>query len=543
MDNFFNYIKEDIAVKTELLSTLPTKTKANISKYNETIDDIEAKYKHYKENVKKYLADKSMSIKYEDKNIDSNEQIQQQETILKNYEEAGKYLNPYNTYFEKLDFDQLLHKLSHYADFDFVKLNNIIKTIYDKFSLVNIRLSGSSFNSTPYVNEYMTKFIELISTQGYDFYNIEKDFETIYWVNPNLVKHIELNFRQLIVKHAREFESYVDKQKMELMVKNAVGDYTDYLNKYKEAHQNALYAKKESVKDIIELATTGEININSYLKDSKERNKANSMLVIEDPNRNYNQDNQDLYSNIRILKNVIQEYKTYLEFTPLINYSKEKLKNFSAPKTMIELKKDIEESENAIEKLNKAVRGEAEEQGFFAKLFSKNKTSTKSPKQLLTELLVTADELLLSYQMIDTINFADTLKKVVNDNTTVEELLSVINAYDYFKFLEISEANKIEKYDELLEQVEKFTKFATNPNNMVITSIPAYQEYDVAKVIIDKYRVININLTPDILTSNNLDSLLGYIDIFLRSKQIEDSGITAEEIWFMIETKKILEAK
>ena len=65
MNNFLEFINEDIEAKKTLLSSMPTNNKTNAKKYNEKIDSTIDTYNEYKENVKKYLKAKSES--FEDK--------------------------------------------------------------------------------------------------------------------------------------------------------------------------------------------------------------------------------------------------------------------------------------------------------------------------------------------------------------------------------------------------------------------------------------------------------------------------------------------
>ena len=59
MNNFLIFIGKDIAAKKTLIQTLPTRTKTNIKKYNEIIDDIQSKYEEYRTGVRNYLLAKS----------------------------------------------------------------------------------------------------------------------------------------------------------------------------------------------------------------------------------------------------------------------------------------------------------------------------------------------------------------------------------------------------------------------------------------------------------------------------------------------------
>ena len=44
MDNFYEFIKKDIEAKKALVETMPTKTKTNKRKFNQTLDDIKNTY-------------------------------------------------------------------------------------------------------------------------------------------------------------------------------------------------------------------------------------------------------------------------------------------------------------------------------------------------------------------------------------------------------------------------------------------------------------------------------------------------------------------
>ena len=67
MNNFLDFINSDIEVKKTLLSSLPTNTKTNIKKLNETIDEFTSKYEKYRNSVYKYIKAKAKSIKIKSK--------------------------------------------------------------------------------------------------------------------------------------------------------------------------------------------------------------------------------------------------------------------------------------------------------------------------------------------------------------------------------------------------------------------------------------------------------------------------------------------
>jgi len=156
MNNFLNFIEEDIQAKKTLIDTLPTKTKTNKKKYNEKIDLILDKYEVYKTSLLKYINSKNarLKLKPQNKNL---EKLSDEVACL---EHIRFVLNPMNTYVEKIGFDSLLYGINHYSEFQFGSLNKILNDFIDKFELINVKLSSEDFNYTCYVKEYMTAFLD-----------------------------------------------------------------------------------------------------------------------------------------------------------------------------------------------------------------------------------------------------------------------------------------------------------------------------------------------------------------------------------------------
>ena len=77
-----------------------------------------------------------------------------------------------------------------------------------------------------------------------------------------------------------------------------------------------------------------------------------------------------------------------------------------------------------------------------------------------------------------------------------------------------------------------------NPANVITTGISLYEENNIAKIIVNKYRLVNINVTEDDLSEGNLDSYLEKIKMVLRIQKIESSPISVEKIWFIVSVAK-----
>ena len=108
MNNFLEFINKDIDAKTLLVSSMPIKTKPNQKKLNKTIDEYSKKYIEYKNSVKTYLLAKKHSLE-----VKTKDHRDEEENLL-TLEQIKFLLNPSNTYFEKLGFDELLYQINNY---------------------------------------------------------------------------------------------------------------------------------------------------------------------------------------------------------------------------------------------------------------------------------------------------------------------------------------------------------------------------------------------------------------------------------------------
>ena len=248
MNNFLEFINKDIEGKKEQLSSLPTRTKTNKKKYNETINLYTEKYKEYQEKLYKYMSVKAKSLHKAENATD----ISKLKEKVENLERVKFLLNPSNTYQEKMGFDTLIYQINNYYTLNFKSLNVIINGFLDKFELAGINLKSSDFDYTCYVHEYMTEFLEVRNKKSKSYEKVSEIFEQIYWMNPEIIEHIELNFRKLIRKNQKKLNSYIASLQREAMSKNNIRNYADCLEKLQAAYIELNMNQKETISDILE---------------------------------------------------------------------------------------------------------------------------------------------------------------------------------------------------------------------------------------------------------------------------------------------------
>ena len=541
MANFLNFIDEDIKAKKTLLSTMPTRTKTNVKKFNEKIDSILEVYIDYKASVKQYLIAKSRSFNI--KNVDSD--VDTLTKTVNDLEQVRLLINPVNTFFEKMGFDSLLFDISNYSSFNFNSMNEVINQFIMKFETAGIMLSREDFDYTCYVREYMTSFLEVrnIKTENYDA--LSKIFEKIYWENPEIIQHIELNFRKLIKKHKRKFITYIDNLKKEVMWKNNITNYKDCLEKLKVAYAELSAAQKENVSDIIELSKTGEIEIANFSKDSRVRTSNYSAMMIEEIDLD-NQDAADrFHKGLEKLKENVKEYNSFIKFTPLFvdfkNEYENKIPSFDKKSSkgrgskIKDIESQISDKESKLARLNKKI--------FTGNLGFFQSKSNVPVRQLKLDSIILAKKLYILYKEYDVEVFNEKILSILNNFLTIPELLHLYFSYDYFKKKIIKRVFNLTSYDEVISYSEEFDVFAKNPNNIIVNGVSVFEENNIARIILNKYRLDNINLTEESLDPNDLDTLIEKIQFILRVNEVEKSKTTVEKIRFMTKVDNIIKAE
>ena len=533
MNSFLDFITNDIEAKKTLLSSMPINNKTNIKKYNEKIASIYENYEYYKDSVLKYLKAKSESFECEDDTTDT-------EGLMKQFEEYKHMkfiLNPMNSFKEKMGLDDLLYDIHNYSNFTFNEINEIITKLINKFRTAGINLKSSDFKYTYYVNEYMTEFF---SSNG-DYSKLSSVFEQIYWYNPNIIEHIELNFRKLINKNQKSFEEYISREQHTLLNKNGFKTYEEFISALKKKYEELSKSNDESLADIVEMAKKSEIEINNYFEDSKFRTGTYSGLTINEIDYSDEDSMNKLLDTLRRLRVNILEYANYLKFVPLFNYFKEKYEKQDSVEANNSALKNIDNQINTKESKLESVNNKIfnDKKGGFS-LFKKD--SSESLKNLKIESLKIAKELYDLYYQKEKLTFENKIISLKNDSLLlISDVVRLYYSYNFFKRETFEKVFELGTYNEIIDLCDEFDEFASNPTNIIINGINTFEEADVASVICNKYRLENINLEIADLDEDSLVALKNKIDFIFRIYKIEHSNLSVEKIWFIVQVGKILE--
>ncbi|MDD4188122.1 MAG: hypothetical protein PHX04_05155 [Bacilli bacterium] len=536
MPNFLQFIEEDVQSKKTLLSAMPTSTKTNKRKYNEKIASFQEKYEEYRVAIKKYLDLKSKSFHINDTR--NPNEINEKVASLENIKFI---LNPTNGYFEKMGFDTLLYQMSNYQDLKFSCLKDIINALLDKFDMAAARPKKENFDYTYYINEFMSSFLDIRHSGSNNYDQLTEIFEKIYWESPELIKHLELNFRKLIKKNEKKFIDYISKLQSDIKVRSGLS-YESCLEKLLVTYRELNSLCKENISDVICLAKDGTIDINNYFEDSKIRSTTFSDLLIDPLNMSDEITLNKFYDNIEKLTSNVEEFANYVKFSPLIidfknRYlkqgtqdsvqSKGRSKNNSALK---EIESKISKAEKKLSKLNKKVIN------YKFLNFNKKDNNQKDTK---FESIKLANELSVLYDTYNEEYFKEVVLSKVSETFTVTDLLYLYYSFDFYKKTAIKRVYEVNNYDEIVKYSDSFDLFALNPTNVIVCAAALYNEENIARVIINKYRLLNINITEEDLNPEDLNTFLEKLKLIIRVREIENSSISVEKIWFIREVNKI----
>ena len=523
MRNFLDFISNDVEAKKTLLSSLPTKTKTNKKKYNETIEEFVGKYESYKDSVYHYIVAKnnSLKLKFEDKDLASYDEK------IANLEKLRVLFNPLNTSYEKMGFDELIYRMSNYYVFNFDSIDSIINEFIDKFNQAGIQLYESDFNYTYYVHKYMEMFLDVrLNRKTVD--DLNRTFEEVYWTNPDIISHIEINFRKLINKYMKKFDSYISSQQKEYSKKYNIKNYKECMDLLTQAYYDRNKAYEEDVSMIITKAVNKEFDISQYLETSKFRKSAYSSFISENIDINDNTVMQKICSSLEKLSANLEEYEGYLKIEPIISDFKKKYssladKHSSNSNELKTILNTIKKQEAELEKLNK-------------KIFKGN-----DDKNLKMESVSRTKKLYELYKNYDTEYFKSKVLSVLNVNMTISDVLDLYYSFDYFKKLTIQNVYKLSNYDEVIANSDTFDLFAKNQTNIIVKSLPLFEENNIPRIIANKYKLDNIGISEGDITIDNIPTLNNKIALITRIYKISLSPTTVLKIWFMVNAKRIME--
>lgn len=518
-----NKILEKMETDKEVLSTMPKNNKKNIVKYIQYVQDLKQEYKVqeetvYEEMTKRY--NKIVSVK-------KNKNLENEKTEINEINNLLDMIGKTKTSYEKMGIDKRIHKLGRFYKENLESINVEIFECIQKFREVGIELSSEDFSYSVYVNEYMQTFFKEIQNINSEI--IKNKFEKIYWKCPDLIIHIELNFRYIYIKNQKAIDKYYNKRKDELL-KNIDMDSNKIEEKYNNLQKKYDEDKCSDKYLITNAFLNDELNSKDYAEDKikDEYLKLISQEILNEASKNTMEEiNQN---SIKFL-NSLYEYKNYLKFQYIFEDIKKKYQEREQYKNSYNLtRKEIAAKEKKLDRLNNKINGK----GLFGKKDKKDKKDKQTAEY--NSMILEIKEL---YKKLDNNEIYTKIIDNLTDNSTIYDVLKFASQFNNYLYECIIENNKTITPEEIEEVIIELKKFLDNPYNIIIKNITILEDKNISIIISDRYKLLKFAIEKEDINPENLDTLIEILQKIKNYYYIQKSGINLEEMQFICEFKKI----
>lgn len=526
-------INNQIDANKEILSVLPKNNKKNLQAYKEKAAEIKAEYEKYSEDILSEIKRRAIKIN----SIIPDPKIANTEQEIK-YMEKIKLLDKNITSFEKMELDEILYVLKRFYKNNLELINGAIVKCLEKFKIVGVTLTARDFDYSIYTKEYMDVLFSEIKKGDMNSTLVKDTFEQVYWRCPDIITHIELNIRSLYLKNEKIINKYYEDVARQVMDELNANE-REALEKYNEKQSHLIDLKNEDTALIIEKFKNGEEAIRDYERENVK--KSYKKLLNIDIDEISNSELEEFNKNIIRLNSNLYEYKSYLEFKFIydelleIYNTKEKYNAVCSEKL-----KQIKKLEMDISKQNKKTEKLERHASFILKLFSRgNNNKLERINTNINSKIVDLKNLYREYEENKVKDIIST--KLNNDSTIYDGLMLVKNFYSFLADVIIKKYEDILQ-DEIKTKIANFKQFVEFPNIIIINNIKITEDKDMAIVVKDKYNLCNINITVGDLSEENIDNLIATVNNICLYSYINKSKVTVEDIKFILQANKILEA-
>ena len=524
-------INSQIDIDKEILSILPKNNKKNLQAYKDKAAEIKHEYNTYLDEILSEMKRRMVKIKsiVPDPKIEKlNQEIQYMDKI--------ELLNQNITSFEKMGLDETLYVLRRFYKNNLELINDAIVRCLEKFRIVGINLTAEDFEYSIYTKEYMSTFLEEMKKGDCNSGRVKDLFEQIYWKCPDIIIHIELNFRSLYLKNEKKIDKYYEDAKKQITKELGLTEI-EAIQKYEALQSQLIEIKNKDTALIIEKFLKGEVNTKDYEISNIKKNY--KKLLGKDYEEFDKEQIDEINKNISRLQNSLYEYKNYLRFkfiydsvVQILN-SKEKYRT-----TYIQKLKQIKKAEVVVFKNNKKIRKFEKHKGFIQKIFGK---STNRLEKINLDANTQIIELRNIYRDLQENKIKNIISSVLNDGSTIyDALLLVCHFYSFLVNSMIDEFPDIMQ-DDMYDTIEKFRRFIKYPKITIINNVKMLEDKDLALMIKDKYNLCNINITKEDLEEDNVSNLITIVNNICGYNYIVNSKTTLKDIQFVLQAKKILE--
>lgn len=535
--NRLTVINKDISIDTKHIDEFELELKSGTKKMKEKFhrDAIKErnayvnkeidKFTRYQKDIYKLIKKKVNEIYPKDNTLEYDKYREK----LSNYKNTIIFNNDKYSSFFKLNIFSLISKIDIDDSVSLNDVNDILSKIFNIFKDAGVNLNAEDFSYSMFTYEYMSLFINSFGNN--DFNDVmKKTFDNIYWECPDIIKHIKLNLWFLMDKYKEKLDIYSKSRAIELL--NSTGlSKNELLNNYLKDVSNLdkMLARDDFYN--LEMFMSKKKNILDYLVDSSTRTKNFDQFVIDGVFADIT-DTSKFYNVMVDLAHTLGVLKMYYRYEFIIKDMQDKYNKRNENKTLYEQKlKEIKTEEAKRSKIYNDYLKATGKKGLFHRVNPQKEKSTKL--EINEEIL----KLVTLYDELHDLEILDMINKNITNVSSLYDLFSLsYNSYYYLEkmFKEHFDENTNFSFD---EELDKYFDFIYSPYNEFLTKIYAFTNSSVPFVIVDKYRLLGINVTGDNINNDSLDTFMDTVNYVKTVYDISKSKLSLENINFIINFK------
>lgn len=535
--NRLTVINKDISINTKHIDEFELELKSGTKKmkekfHNKAIKERNAyinkeidKFTRYQKDIYKLIKKKVNEIYPKDNTLEYDKYREK----LSNYKKTIIFNSDKYSSFFKLNIFSLISKIDIDDSVSLNDINDILSKIFNIFKDAGVNLNATDFSYSMFTYEYMSLFINSFGNNNFNDI-MKKSFDNIYWECPDIIKHIKLNLWFLMDKYKEKLDIYSKSRAIELL--NSTGlSKTELLNNYLKDVSNLdkMLARDDFYN--LEMFMSKKKNILDYLVDSSTRTKNFDQFVIDGVFSDIT-DTSKFYNVMVDLAHTLGVLKMYYRYEFIIKDMQDKYNNRDENKTLYEQKlKEIKTEEAKRSKIYNDYLKATGKKGLFHRVNPQKEKSTK---------LEINEEILKLVTLYDELHDLEILDMINNNITNVSSLYDLFalsyNSYYYLEkmFKEHFAEDTNFSFD---EELDKYFDFIYSPYNEFLTKIYAFTNSSVPFVIVDKYRLLGINVTGDNINNDSLDTFMDTVNYVKTVYDISKSKLSLENINFIINFK------
>ena len=531
MSNVIEKLNNQINIDKEILSVLPINNKKNLKAYKDKAEEIKREYVQYLGDLTAEIKRRTLKISA----IKENPQIEELSAELEDMDKI-KWLDTKKTPFEKMELDENLYVLKRFYKNNLELVNNSILNCIEKFRKTGLKLSLDDFNYSIYTKEYMKVFFEEMRKGDINSIDVKNTFEQIYWKCPDIILHIELNFRSLYLKYEKQITNYFEKSGKRLLKRNDL-NYSEILEKYRTIKSKLKNLKDKDTYLILQKFLNGEDNIKEYEETNIQKNYKKLISILpEDLDKEQLKEFDD---NIEKLSNSLYEYKNYLKYKfiydEVISIYNDKQKY---NKIYNDELKQIKKAQVKLFKANRKIEKYEKHKGIISKLLNKNQNKLEKINVDVNEQVLKLKEL---YRNLENNKVKNIICTELRDTSTIYDAIALASAFYNFLVDTLIKQYEDISQEDIITTIDEFRNFIQYPNISTINNMKITDNRDIVLVIKDKYNLCNINIEKGDFSEDNIHGIIATTNCLCNYKYIVNSKIDVEDIKFMLEANKILE--